>query len=118
MTETDTIPRARGASLKVLDVPGETLRPGWTSQDFLFNTWPIIPPGDAIAYHNLIHERSGEVEALTEEPTELGLFDRTPNINPVAHFYFTQGAFRFGDHVAKLCLAPVTPNSTRPATAR
>ena len=106
--EMDTIPRARGASLKVLDVSGETLRPGWTSQDFLFNTWPIIPPGDAIAYRNLIRERSGQVEALTEEPTELGLFDRTPNINPVAHFYYTQGAFRYGDHVAKLCLAPVS----------
>jgi hypothetical protein len=107
--ETDTVPRARGASLKVLDVPGEKLRPGWTSQDFLFNTWPIIPPGDANAYHQLIHERSGELEALRESPDEVGLFDRTPNINPVAHFYFTQGAFRFGDHVAKLCLAPVTP---------
>jgi len=106
--ETDTVPRARGASLKVLDVPGEKLQPGWTSQDFLFNTWSIIPPGDANAYHQLIHERSGEVEALRESPDEVGLFDRTPNINPVAHFYFTQGAFRFGDHVAKLCLAPVT----------
>jgi hypothetical protein len=92
----------------VLNVPGETLRPGWTSQDFLFNTWPIISPGDAIAYRNLIRERSGQVEAVTEEPTALGLFDRTPNISPVAHFYYTQGAFRYGDHVAKLCLAPVS----------
>ena len=107
--ETDVVPRARGASLKVLDVPGEKLRPGWTSQDFLFNTWPIIPPGDANAYQQLIQERSGDVEALSESPDEVGLFDRTPNINPVAHIYFTQGAFRYGDHVAKLSLAPVTP---------
>ena len=57
--ETDTVARARGASLKVLDVAREKLREGWTSQDFLFNTWPIIPPGDAIAYRNLIRERSG-----------------------------------------------------------
>jgi hypothetical protein len=33
--------------------------------DFLFNTWPIIPPGDASAYHNLVRERSGQIDNST-----------------------------------------------------
>jgi len=115
--ETDTIPRARGASLKVLNVPGEKLRSDWTSQDFLFNTWPIIPPGDAIAYRNLILERSGQIEALQEEPTEVGLFDRTPNINrsptstsPKTHSATATTAPNSASHRSH-------PNSTRQASA-
>src|SRR4029079_999276 len=80
--ETDTVARARGASLKVLDVAREQLREGWTSEGFLFNPWPIIAPGDANAYHQLIHSRSGEIEVLQESPEEVGLFDRTPEHQP------------------------------------
>lgn len=110
--EPDTVQRARGIALKVLDVPGEVLREGWTSQDFLFNTWPVIPQGDAAAFLNLIRSRDTGPGAqpgpparpLTEEDL---LFDRTANVHPLAATVYSQGAFRYGDHVAKIALAPV-----------
>lgn len=114
----DTATRARGLALKVLDVPGEELRPGWTSQDFLFNTWPAIPQGDAATYLEVLkirdrhHGSHAKVVAATAlkhpSPTETW-FDRTPNINPVAHTYYSQGAFRYGDHVAKFAVVPTLP---------
>lgn len=114
----DTAQRARGLALKVLDVPGEKLRPGWTSQDFLFNTWPVLPQGDAATYLKAIKQRDKHFghpnliragTALHHPSTKETLFDRTPNISPVAHVYYSQGAFRYGDHVAKFSVVPVTP---------
>jgi len=112
----DTARRARGLALKVLDVPGEKLEPGWTSQDWLFNTWPVIPQGDAATYLDAIrarerhaghHLRSVAATAVKHPAPKGLLFDRTPNLHPLAFTYYTQGAFRLGDHVAKLGVFPV-----------
>lgn len=113
----DHAKRARGAALKVLDVPGEKLVDGWPSQDWLFNTWPVIPDGDATTYLTSIRQRevhagnhlATSVTTVVKQRTLAAtLFDRTPNIHPLAHTYYTQSAFRFGDHVAKLRLSPAT----------
>ncbi|MFJ3378854.1 catalase family protein [Curtobacterium sp. NPDC090217] len=113
----DTAQRARGAAVKVLDVPGEKLRDGWTSQDFLLNTWPIIPQGDAKVYLDAIRARAEHhghyvrtvAATMAKHPAPKGtLFDRTPNIHPLAFSYYSQGAFRYGDHVAKFHIAPAT----------
>jgi hypothetical protein len=113
----DTARRARGVAIKVLDVPGEKLRDGWTSQDFLLNTWPIIPQGDARVYLDAIRARDEHhghhlrtvAATMAKHPAPKGtLFDRTPNIHPLAFTYYSQGAFRYGDHVAKFSLAPAT----------
>jgi len=111
----DTAQRARGLSLKVLDVPGEKLRDGWTSHDFLFNTWPVLPEGDAATYLVAITERerhaghhlrtTGATLARTRDPAAV-LFERTPNLHPVAHTYYSQSAFRHGDFVAKYRVRP------------
>lgn len=112
----DTVQRARGLALKVLDVPGEKLRPEWTSQDFLFNTWPVIAQGDAATYLKAIKQRDKHFAhpfkvragtALRHPSPKETLFDLTPNINPVAHIYYSQSAFRYGDYVAKFSLVPV-----------
>jgi len=110
--EPDTEQRARGFALKVLGVPGEMLHNGWTSQDFLFNTWPVIPQGDAASFLNLIRQRDqGPGAASGPSPRPLTsadlLFDRTPNTHPLAYTFYSQGAFRYGDHVAKFAVAPV-----------
>ena len=111
--EPDTERRARGLALKVLNVPGSTLRDGWTSQDFLFNTWPVIPQGDAASFLNLIRNRdqgpSGGTTGTAARPLTAKdlLFDATPNIHPVAHTFYSQGAFRYGDYVAKFSVVPV-----------
>ena len=113
----DTARRARGVALKVLDVPGEKLRNGWTSQDFLFNTWPTIPQGDAATYLNAIrardrhfdHHLAASAATVAGHPAlQETQFDRTPNIHPVAHRYYSQGAFRHGDYVAKYALVPTS----------
>lgn len=57
VVDPDTVKRARGLTLKVLGVPGEKLREGWTSQDFLVNTWLVIPQGDAAKYLHAIKQR-------------------------------------------------------------
>ena len=112
----DQAQRARGFALKVLDVPGDKLQDGWTSQDFLFNTWPVIPQGDAKTYLDVIKQRDvhfGEYRkvmlgtALRHPSPKQTLFDRTPNIHPLAFTFYSQGAFRYGDHVAKFSVVPV-----------
>ncbi|WP_375482673.1 catalase family protein [uncultured Jatrophihabitans sp.] len=114
----DTAPRARGLALKVLDVPGVKLKPGWTSQDFLFNTWPIIPQGDASTYLDVIKQRDQHFghhlrtvlgTAVQHPVAKETIFDRTPNIHPVAFTYYSQSAFRYGDYVAKFAIAPADP---------
>lgn len=110
--EPDTVQRARGVALKVLSVPGQMLRTGWTSQDLLFNSWPVIPQGDADSFLNLIRTRDTGPGAMAGPPArplteEDQLFDRTPNVHPLAVTHYSQGAFRYGEHVAKFALAPV-----------
>ncbi|HEY0240353.1 MAG TPA: catalase family protein [Friedmanniella sp.] len=115
--EPDTVQRARGLALKILDVPGEKLREGWTSQDFLFNTWSTIPQGDAATYLNAIKARDEHFDhylattaaTLAGHPSpQESQFDRTPNHHPVGYSYYTQGAFRHGDLVAKYAFVPVS----------
>ncbi len=115
--EPDTTRRARGLALKVLDVPGEKLREGWTSQDFLFNTWTTIPQGDAATYLNAIKARDAHFDhylattaaTLAGHPSpQESQFDRTPNHHPVGYRYYSQGAFRHGDLVGKYGFVPVS----------
>lgn len=113
----DTVRRARGLALKVLGVPGPKLRPDWTSQDFLFNTWPTIPQGDAKTFldskvqqdrHLGDHTKVALGTALHHPSPKQTLFDRTPNVHPLGFTYYSQAAFRYGDFVAKFALAPVS----------
>jgi hypothetical protein len=115
--EPDTVQRARGLALKVLDVPGEKLHEGWTSQDFLFNTWSTIPQGDAATYLNAIKARDKHFDhylatsaaTLAGHPSpQESQFDRTPNHHPVGYRYYSQGAFRHGDLVAKYAFVPIS----------
>ena len=120
----DRAPNARGFALKVFDVDGETMHPSGTEHrvhDVLFNTLPVLPPGTARTFTELteIRERHfSEPEKIDEEVArrpdaeELGAFGRLANIHPLAHAYYTQGAFRYGDYVAKIALYPGTDEQT------
>lgn len=115
----DHKPNARGLSLKVLDVDGEMLEPGTTTQDLLFNTLPILPPGTARKFMELseIRERhfsdedamAGEVAERPDAETMTSFSRLVANIHPLAHAYYTQGAFGYGSYIAKLALYPGTP---------
>lgn len=114
----DRKPNARGLSLKVFDVDGETLEPGSSTQDLLFNTLPILGPGTAQKFMELseIRERHfSDESAMTEEiqarddAEQMTSFHRlVGNIHPLAHAYYTQGAFGYGEHVAKIAVYPGT----------
>ena len=114
----DRKPNARGLSLKVFDVAGEMLEPGTTTHDFLFNTLPTLGPGTAQKFMELseIRERHfSDESAMTEEiqsrpdAEQLTSFHRlVGNIHPLAHAYYTQGAFGYGDYIAKIAMYPGT----------
>jgi hypothetical protein len=105
----------------VFGVRGETMHPSNAAhevQDLLFNTLPVLPPGTARTFREIteIRERYfAEPERIDEEVAQrsdaeaMTAFGRLANIHPVAHTYYTQAAFRYGDHVAKIALYPGTP---------
>lgn len=66
-------------------------------------------PRDQLHDHRVTAAATGQGRhcAAPPFPKEL-LFDSTPNISPVAHTYYSQGALRYGDHVAKFSLAPTS----------
>ena len=123
----DEIPAPRGFALKVIDVAGERLSPaiGGANQDFLMVNFPTLAFGTIAKYQMLlgvleanahapdIFQRivagvargaKGAVEALGGTPgaTLEGL--ARDNHHPLGETYHTQGAIRFGDHIAKLRL--------------
>lgn len=114
----DRKPNARGLALKVLDVAGPKLHPEEPNtpvHDMLFNTLPWLPGGTAKTFTELteIRERyfaqpQNLAAALAErsDGEELAAFDRLANIHPLAHAYYTQAAFRYGDYVAKIAALP------------
>lgn len=129
---TDRIPSPRGFALKVMGVAGERLSPdlGGANQDVLMVNFPALAFGTIARYKELL----GILEANAHAPE---IFQRmvagvargakdavqalggTPNAtleglgrdnhNPLGETYFTQGALRYGDYVAKLSLAPASP---------
>ncbi|MEJ2860762.1 catalase family protein [Actinomycetospora flava] len=116
----DRKPNARGLSLKVFGVRGESMHPddpGHDVQDFLFNTLPVLPPGTARKFMEIteIRERHfSDPDAIAAEIAArpdgeaMSAFDRLAVLHPVANAFYTQGAFRYGDHVAKIALYPGT----------
>jgi hypothetical protein len=116
----DRKPNARGCALKIFGVSGQTLHPTDPEHqvhDILFNTLPVLPPGTAKTFMEIteIRERHfGDPEAIAAAIAQrpdgdaLAAFDRLAVIHPLANAFYTQGAFRHGDYVAKLALYPGT----------
>nr|WP_282571909.1 catalase family protein [Roseomonas acroporae] len=128
----DAIPAPRGFAIKVLGVPGERLSPeiGGANQDFLMVNFPTLAFGTVARYQVLL----GVLEANSHAPDivqrlvagvargakeAVEALGGTPgatldglardNHHPLGETYHTQGALRFGEHVAKLSLAPASP---------
>lgn len=129
----DKIPAPRGFALKVIGVEGERLSPaiGGANQDFLMVNFPVLAFGTIRKYQQML----SLLEANSHAPdtfqrlvagTARGAKDVlqaigiTPGAtleglardhhHPLGETYHTQGALRFGDHVAKLSLAPKSAN--------
>ena len=125
----DTQPR--GMAIKVLGVPGErAVDDGASTQDLVLVNAPIIPFGDIAAYHDRqIADERNPPSAFRLRLVALGarlarwglrLIHRPvppildilgqPNTNPLGETYHSMAALRYGDHVAKLSVAPASPS--------
>lgn len=129
----DEIPAARGFAFKIIGVDGARLAPDIEghNQDFLMVNFPALAFGTLPKYQRMLglleanaqapdtfqrlvagtaHGAKQVVESLggTAGATLEGL--ARDNHHPLGETYHTQAALRYGDHLAKLSLAPASDN--------
>ncbi|HPY41132.1 MAG TPA: catalase family protein, partial [Thiolinea sp.] len=126
----DSDPDVYGFALKILGVQGERAIATYTShnQDFLMVNNPTIPFGDAQAYATflkLVGTVTSDVSTAKEKLQEIvGLIKnkQTPLVHKVisalshAHTdhilgetFFSMAAMRYGNYMAKISVAPLSP---------
>jgi hypothetical protein len=128
----DQVPVQRGFAIKVIGVPGaRAVDDGFTTQDFLLVNHPTLPFGTIGAYANLqkiLEKQPGQSDSQLQIA---GLAARTaarvltragrpipPSVETLAaannhilgETFHSMAALRFGDYVAKISAAPLTPN--------
>jgi hypothetical protein len=131
----DGVGAALGMAIKVLDVDGEKLpeHADARTQDFLLVNHPTISSGDVHTYRRdqaVLLKASQQPEelqvALTSvlraganvlrkvgiEKTGGPAGQAKPHTHLLGESYYSQGALRYGDHVAKVAAAPVSANLT------
>lgn len=129
----DAIPAPRGFAIKVIGVEGKRLSPdiGGANQDFLMVNFPVLAFGTVAKYKvmlNLLEANahapdivqrlvSGVARGAKEAIEAIGMDPGATlegigrdNHHPLGESYHTQGAIRFGDHIAKLALSPASDN--------
>lgn len=130
----DEIPQPRGFALKIMDVEGERLLDGdeGRNQDFLMVNLSELAFGDIPGYKKLLpllERRATSPAGLQRAGAALGrglesAVQATGRKAPLAveslasthdhllgETYYSQGALRFGDHVAKISVTPSSPNA-------
>ncbi|WP_210530153.1 catalase family protein [Rubellimicrobium arenae] len=134
----DSVTLPRGASLKVMDVKGDRLdgSEGDSTQDFLMVNAPAFGARTARqflgnlqllakttdraewakkALSAVLRTAEKALEAVGTESATLKTLGGAPSVHPLGETYYTQTAFRHGDHVAKYALVPVSESLTRHA---
>jgi hypothetical protein len=131
----DSLSSFRGIGIKVIGVEGAKLLSNASdavTQDFLMINSPIFPSGNIARFlpEQLLQEKvvvaapeeaqqlfgaaARTVNAVTEKlgislyPTSLGLTQ--PETHILGETYYTSAALRYGDYIAKLSAAPLSPN--------
>ena len=125
----DEIPAPRGFATKFIGVSGDRLVPtiGGSNQDFLMVNFPALAFGTVAKYRQMLglleaNSRAPEVfqklvaraarvtenvvEALGGEPGATLQGVARDNSHLLGETFHTQAAIRYGDHIAKLSLAP------------
>jgi hypothetical protein len=128
----DSVSTPRGLAIKVFDVAGERLpgSEGQTTQDFVLINGPAFgAPNTKVFLGNLkllagtTDKLAGLKKALSavlqpiEEALEksghpsatLTTLGGHPQTHVLGETYFSQAALRFGDYIAKIAVAPVSP---------
>lgn len=132
----DSISLPRGIALKILDVDGARL-PGSeeaTTQDFIMVNGPAFAAADPKAFSKnlkLLAKTTDRVDGLKKaisatfrvvesaleavggESSTLKSLGGAKPVHPLGETFYSQTPLRYGDHIAKLALFPVSPGLTR-----
>ena len=131
----DSISVPRGFALKVLGVEGERLpgSEGDTTQDFILVNGPAFAAPDAdgfLANLKMLAKTTDTAEgakkalsatlrtlnaglsAVGVEAPKIQQMGGAPQVHPLGETYYSQTPFRYGDHIAKWQLTPVSPELT------
>lgn len=127
----DSIALPRGLAVKVLGVAGERLpdTPEDATQDFLLVNAPVFAaptPADFLksltlvaattdraewakaALSHVLQTLSGALEAAGADAGALAALGGARNVHPLGETYQSQTAFRYGDHIARFRIVPVS----------
>ena len=130
----DAISLPRGLALKVLDVDGERL-PGaeGRTQDFVMVNGPVFQAktsdqflgslkklagttdkleGTKKVLSSVLRGVGGALQAVGIESPKLQSLGGAPNVDPLGETYYSVTPFRYGDHIAKFAVVPVSEGLT------
>lgn len=130
----DNVVLPRGLALKVEGVPGEFVAEAeGDAQDFLFVNSPVFAapsadkfagklkllaattdraPGAKVALSTVLGFINSALGKVGLESGALAAMGGAPQVHPLGETYFSTTPFRFGDHVAKFRLRPLSPALT------
>jgi len=131
----DTVSAPRGLAMKIIGVNGERLpgSEGDATQDFIMVNGPAFVAPNAQGFDRSLKLLAattdtgqawkkafstvlrGAVTALTAAGSESGSLKALggqPLTHPLGETFYTQTPFRYGEHIAKLSVAPVSPELT------
>ena len=132
----DSVSAPRGLALKILDVDGERLpdSAGETTQNLILVNAPAFAAPDAKAFLGSLKQLAATtdkaewakkllsatlrgvenaIEAVGGKSAMISTMGGTPITHPLGDSYYSQVPFRYGDHIAKFALVPVSPNLTQ-----
>ncbi|KAI0146730.1 catalase-like domain-containing protein [Pestalotiopsis sp. NC0098] len=120
----DRIPQPRGFGMKLFNVHGDMFEAGkdFPTQDIEFNSTPALDLADAKTTREIIglriryaDDKAALCEQLRRRPDEAlqTARDRVRNTHLESTRYYSQTAYRFGDHIMKYCLVPATETQRR-----
>ena len=132
----DAIGLPRGLALKVIGVEGERLpgSEGDATQDFVMANAPVFtaPTADAFAKNlkmlasttdkfeggkkllsGILRGVEATLETVGLESATLKTLGGSKQVHPLGETYYSQTPFRYGDHIAKFGLFPVSPALTQ-----
>jgi hypothetical protein len=129
----DSISTPRGLAIKIVGIEGQAMVPehaGSTTQDFVCVNAPVFSAPDSagfleqvktLAEHVTDSQAFKQIVSTTARVTESALeaaghksgfllgFGH-PETHPLGETFYTQTPIRYGEYIAKLCIAPLSPN--------
>ena len=131
----DSVNSPRGIAIKLFGVEGERLpgSPGDTTQDFIGVNGPTFGAKSTakfLANLTMLAKTTDKIEGVKKalsavlQPIEAGLeavglgsgnlqqLGGAAPVHPLGETYYSQTAYRYGDHIAKWALFPVSPGLT------